>query len=77
MNDHDQTTPQEAASFARASACLTDNYLAPVPSQFSIMPRAMARTGPIGDHGFSVLGYVRALADDCLAMSGCIDRGRV
>jgi hypothetical protein len=77
MTDHDQMTPQESASFARASANLTYNYLAPVPSQFMAMPRAMARTGPVGEAGFSVLGYVRALADDCLAMTGCIDGGRV
>lgn len=52
--------------FPQASAHLTDNYLAPVPSQFTVMPRAMART----EDEYSTLGYTRALAMDCMAITG-------
>jgi hypothetical protein len=64
------------ARFKIARAQLTENYFAPVPSQFQIMPRAIERAGEDGE-GFSIIGYTRALADDCLAITGCIDGGRV
>ena len=61
-----------------AAAHLTDRYLAPVPSQFMHLPRAMARADQIGEErNYSTFGYIRALADDCLAMTGCIDAPRV
>jgi hypothetical protein len=56
--------------FDAASNQLTDNYLAPVPSQFMHMPRAMERAGTTEQSGYSVFGYIRALATDCIAITG-------
>lgn len=52
--------------FRVASNHLTEEYFAPVPSQFSHMPRATQRHGD----EYSVLGYCRALAQDCIAITG-------
>lgn len=67
---------EKVSRFEIARAHLTENYFAPVPSQFCIMPRALRRSD-INDTPFSTLGYVRALADDCLAITGNIDPKRV
>jgi hypothetical protein len=52
-----------------AMSGLSEGYLAPVPSQFLVMPRAMSRCGP----EWEVCAYTRALAMDVLAMTGCLD----
>lgn len=65
-----------ADRFEVARNHLTEAYIAPVPSQFTAMPRAMERADTPGAEfpgeltGFSVLGYVRALAEDCIAWTG-------
>lgn len=51
-------------------ASLTDLYFAPVPSQFMHMPRATGRAGTTEQSGYSARGYMRALATDCLAITG-------
>jgi len=62
-----------------ASRHLTNNYIAPVPTQFWRCPRSMARANANYEQGdgervffcaFSVLGYTRALSEDCMAMTG-------
>ncbi len=55
---------------------LTENYFAPVPSEFARLPRALARSarGDENEDPFSTFGYCRALAADCLAVTGNIDR---
>lgn len=61
----------EIARFDAACNHLTEQYFAPVPSQFMLMPRAMDRTGFNGDDPeFSVTGYCRALAEDCIRWTG-------
>ncbi|ATG41793.1 hypothetical protein [Phaeobacter piscinae] len=64
-----------SSRFEIAREHLTENYFAPVPSQFLHMPRAQARATPGGENEepFSTLGYSRALAADCLAITGNID----
>jgi len=65
--------------FEEARNNLTENYFAPVPSQFMYMPRALSRCyrGGANEDPFSVLGYSRALAEDCMAITGNLDARRV
>lgn len=59
----------------RETACpqrtvpIQEAYLFPVPSQFMHAPRAIERCGK----EWSLHAYTRALIEDALAMTGCID----